>query len=412
MSKLLDSIQTFRHSEASEAALYAGDGMSFATVRAQRAANPTYLRRLAATQAFVESVHTGRTPLYELREMLSGERYLSAFSETLTTSDFNYLFGDVIDRQLLAQYATTQPSWRSWCYRATVPDFRTVKRFTLDGLRGPLTVVPQEKAYWDAKLDDGAYSYAVQKYGRAIPMAWETIINDDLNAFQRIPQLFAEAAINTEEYFATSLICNSSGFLTAAFSTTYKNTVTTANGAATNHPAFSLTGLEDAIKVLMSQVDGDGTPITIKGVTVLVPPTLAVRAQSIIGQIKQMRFGAGGSTTDNIVGYSDIPQWLRDLTVEVGYFLPVINTTAGTTTWYVFANPQTSRPAIELGFLRGHEQPEIFRKMPNAMRLGGAVDPMDGSYENDSVGYKLRHVLGGTTVERKAMVVSRGDAQA
>lgn len=409
---ILESIQTFRNSEASEAAIYAGDGMSFATVRAKRAADPVYRRKLAGVMHFMESIRNGRTEMYELREMLQGTRHLTALNETLSTSDFSYLFGDVIDRQLLAQYATTEPSWKSWCLSATVPDFRTVKRFTLDGLRSPLSVVPQEKNYPASKLDDGAYSYAVQKYGRTIPLAWETIVNDDLNAFQRIPQLLSEAAINTEEYFATSLICNSSGFLTSVFSTTYKNTVTTAYGAQSNHPAFSVAGLQDALTVLMSQTDPDGTPIAIRGVTVMVPPTLALLAQSVITNIMTVRIGAASTSAQGTQLAYSVPEWLKNLKVVTGYFLPVINTTAGNTTWYVFADPNIGRPALELGHLRGHEAPELFRKMPNAMRMGGAMDPMDGSWDDDSVGYKLRIVLGGTVIDRKGVVVSRGDGQA
>ncbi len=86
-----------------------------------------------------------------------------------------------------------------------------------------------------------------------------------------------------------------------------------------------------------------------------------------------------------------------------------MNTTAGKTTWYLFSDPNVARQFIEMGFLRSHEAPELFRKLPNAQRLGGGVDPMDGSFENDSVGYKLRHVFGGTTMDVKGAVVSRGD---
>jgi hypothetical protein len=39
-----------------------------------------------------------------------------------------------------------------------------------------------------------------------------------------------------------------------------------------------------------------------------------------------------------------------------------------------------------------------------------AVDPLDGYYDNDSVGYKIRHVLGGAVMEPRAAAASNGSA--
>src|ERR1051326_5050556 len=389
------AIQTFSAAEASEAALYAGDGINMRTYRRMQENNPVYRRKLAGVLHFVQEVMAGERPMYELREMLSGQRHMVAFQETLSTSDFLNLFGDVIDRQLLAQYNSTEASWRSYCRRATVPDFRTVKRFTLDGLRANMAVVPQDDNYPAAKVSDGVYSYAVQKYGKTIPMAWETVINDDLNAFARIPELLAQSAIHTEEYFATGLFVSSTGPNATFFSNTNKNIINTTNGAANTNPVLGLAGLQDGFTILAAQQDAEGMPIAIDGVTLVVPPHLAVTAQNLVTNIQTMRIGAGGSTDGTAQLAYSVPKWLMNLRVVVNYFLPIIDTTHGKTGWYLFADPNISRPAIEIGFLRGHENPEIFRKMPNAMRLGGGVDPLDGYYDNDSVGYKIRHVIGG-----------------
>jgi hypothetical protein len=59
--------------------------------------------------------------------------------------------------------------------------------------------------------------------------------------------------------------------------------------------------------------------------------------------------------------------------------------------------------------LRGHAEPEIFIKEPNARRVGGGiVNPMDGDFETDSVEYKLRHVFGGSILDPKMSVGSNG----
>ena len=72
--------------------------------------------------------------------------------------------------------------------------------------------------------------------------------------------------------------------------------------------------------------------------------------------------------------------------------------------WYLLADPNFSRGALEMGFLRGHEEPEVFMKNPDAIKVGGGIDPLNGSYANDSVEYKVRHVLGGTTLDPRFAV--------
>jgi hypothetical protein len=85
-----------------------------------------------------------------------------------------------------------------------------------------------------------------------------------------------------------------------------------------------------------------------------------------------------------------------------------ILTSSGDTSWFLFAE-YDDRPALDIGFLRGHEQPEIFYKAPNASRIGGgAVNPLDGDFDTDSVEYKVRHVLGGCRMDPLTTVASNG----
>jgi hypothetical protein len=66
---------------------------------------------------------------------------------------------------------------------------------------------------------------------------------------------------------------------------------------------------------------------------------------------------------------------------------------------------------MEVGFLRGHDTPELFMKSPNSIRVGGGVvGAEDGSFETDGVDYKVRHVVGGTLMEPKAAYASKGAA--
>jgi len=105
--------------------------------------------------------------------------------------------------------------------------------------------------------------------------------------------------------------------------------------------------------------------------------------------------------------------WMKQrVHLNVNYYIPIIATagTAGSKSWFLFANPNQQRPAIEMGFLRGHPEPEVFMKEPNAIRVGGGgvVNPLDGDFDTDSLRYKVRHVFGGTREDYRMTVASNG----
>jgi hypothetical protein len=382
--ELLDLIETYRAQDASTERLYAREGRR---VRGGRQ-DPKYKQSLAEATRLVEGVIKGRIPSWRLQE-------------AMTTSDFSILFGDIIDRQMLARYEHTPVMWQSVAKRSTVRDFRRVKRYTLDGGEATLSEVKQQGEYPAASLADGEYEYAVAKHGRRLPLSWETFINDDLDALSDIPTRLANAARFSEERFVTALFASSSGPNSTFFSSGHENIVT-------GNPALSVSGLTTAFTVLASQTDTDNNPIYINAVVLMVPPALKVAAMNILNATELLSAAGGGDGTGN--DQLRVANWLRNLVTLVDNpWLPIIDTTSGNTGWYLFADPNVGRPALEVGFLRGHEQPELFQKTPNAVRVGGGtVDPLDGDFETDSVDHKVRHVFGGTLMDYRSAVASSG----
>jgi hypothetical protein len=387
----LDLVESIAVESAYRESTFGNEGTNITAHSRRSQGNPTYLRRLTETAKFMAGVYGGRIPVHRLREAMS-------------TSDFPLLFGDVLDRQTLGAYTDYAPTYRNYVRIGTVPDFRVVSRFTLDGAESTLAQVHELEEYKAAKVTAARYQYQVAKYGRRMPFSWETILNDDLGVLQDAPNRFARAARRSEERFATALFVSSSGPNSTFFSNANKNIVNTTNGAASDNPALSITGLQDAFTVLYRQLDTDSEPILIEAVELVVPPTLLVTAQNIL------------NATEIIVGADSAPQrlltgnWMRNkVRLSVNPYANVINTTNGATAWYLFASPSAGRPAMEVGFLRGYEQPQLFMKSPNAVRVGsGTVDPMQGDFDNDSIDYKIRHVFGGTLIDPKMGVASNG----
>jgi hypothetical protein len=382
---------------AATTAIFATEGVSLSR-RSRRAQTREYRQRLT---------HLVRC----YRGMIEGDaRAQLAFKEAMSRSDFNVLFGDVIDRQLLAAYQTRPVQWPAYAKRGRVRDFRAVKRFTLDGGEATLSKVKELAPYQVREVSDAAYEYAVSKYGAQIAVSWETMVNDDLDALTDLPTRLGNAARRTEERFAVELISNSSGPNSTFFSTANRNIINTTvvGSTVTADPALSITALQLAMQVLGQQKDSDGGPIYVEGVTLLVPPALEVAANNIVNATEILAATGGGDGTGN--DQLRVTNWMRNrVTVVVNPWLPIVNTTSGNTAWYLFANPSVGRPAMEIGFLTGHETPELWVKSPNAMRVGGGmVNPEEGDFEHDAIQYRVRQVLGGTLMDPKSAVASAG----
>ncbi len=385
---------------ASTDAIYAVEGhhLSNRTRRQRRNEDPGYPQRLG-----------GLMRLYQ--QVVEGDRRAAlAFQEAMSTSDFGLLFGDIIDRQLLGAYQTRPVQWPTYARRGRVRDFRTVKRYTLDGGEATLNRVKELAPYQVREVSTGSYEYAVAKFGDQIAISWETVVNDDLDALTDLPVRLGNAARRTEERFAAELFTTSSGPNSTFFSTANRNIINTTvvGSTVTPNPPLSITALQQAMQVMGQQKDADGGPIYVEGVVLVVPPALEVAANNIVNATEILAATGGGSGTGN--DQLRVTNWMRNrVTVSVNPWLPIINTTNGNTAWYLFAAPTTGRPAMEIGFLMGHETPELWVKSPNAMRVGGgAVAPEDGDFEHDAIQYRVRHVLGGVLEDAKSAVASSG----
>lgn len=385
-----ERLEILRAEDASASRLFGGDGRPAREART----DPRYREKILRTVTFLAEVQEGKRPMHHLRE-------------AMTTGDFPLLFADVIDREMLARYTVTTKSWPLWAKRGTVPDFRLVSRFSIDGAQAALLPVPQGDQYPEATITDSLYQYRVGKYGRRASFAWEAMINDDLDGLKSIPDRFGDGAARAEEKFATGLIADANGPHATMFSVGNKNQIIVANGSALANPVLGIPGLQNAMVVLARQVDKDGEPIVIDAFTLVVPPSLEIPARNILNAEQLWITGdAGGGTAATQL---HVNNWMRGrVQIAVDSYLPIISTTNGTTSWYLFANPANGRAAVEMGFLRGHENPETFMKAPDQQRISGGADPMDGDFDTDAIQYKVRHVFGGTRLDPKMAVASNG----
>lgn len=402
--KWAETLESLRSEDASLQQLFGGDGTR---VRARN--TPQYRRQLAEAAQFLHGVFEGRQPAYRLQEVM-------------TTSDFPLLFADILDRQVLAKYMEWPSTWPALARRVTVRDFRNAKFFPpAYGGDDRLLSVPEVSEYPEAALNEqAAISYNVKKYGRRVPFSFEALINDDLNQLMDVPDRLARAARRTEQRGVTELFVDASGPHASFYTTGNKNIVNVTNGAVSTNPPLSIAALQDAMKVMAALKDEMGEPIFMDALTLVVPPALEITAKNILNATQLWLTQAGGVTdvqnttaTPSSTGQQMLQtaNWMRNkLTLVVDPYIPMTALTAnGSSSWFLFGNPTQGRPGLIVAFLRGYEQPQVWIKESDARQAGGGpVDPMAGSFDTDSITYRIRHIVGFARIDPKATVASNG----
>jgi hypothetical protein len=332
--------------------------------------------------------------------------------EALTSDDFRAAAFEVLDREMMQRYQDLPSVWDQYARRTTVRDFKPKKLVDLMGGRAALDLVPERTEYPHREVSKGLYELSVSKYGGVFQITWESIINDELGELEDLPGNLAVAARNTETVAGTGLLTDGNGpngsyWNATAWGRTYDLDTGTWSGGQSNlitgNPALTVDSLTAALDAISQRVDPEGLPIVVEAFKLIVPPALETTARKILDAL-EIRITSGSQTTI-------LNNWLAGrVQLVVDHWLPVIDKSANAnTTWYLTPAPTASRPALFVGFLRGHENPDLRVKADAGNRVGGGpVAPEEGSFEADDISYRVRHVVGAAGTDMIATAVSNG----
>ncbi len=298
-----------------------------------------------------------------LREAVGG-----AFRESLTSSSFSNVLGDSLTRRLVAEYnaAVDYQTWRQIVTTTPVNDFRTQERTRFGGY-GDLPAVAQGGAYvaLTSPTDEKA-TYGVSKRGGTEDITLEMIKNDDVGSIQRIPAKLGRSAQRTLAKFVFDFIRSNPVIYdtVALFHATHGNL-----GSA----ALDATSLAAGRLAMLKQAEaGSSDRLGIGPKHLLVPVDLQEAAVNLFN-----RNTNNDKTFIQNASLNIIPVW---------YWTDVSD-------WALSADPRDI-PTIEIGFLDGREEPELFvQDMPNVGSM----------FSNDKLTYKLRHIYGGNVLDYRGL---------
>lgn len=286
----------------------------------------------------------------------------ASFREALDSTSWAQALGDAVTRRLQAIYAgmTDLQVWRKVVGISRPTDFRTQHLVRIGGY-GNLPAVNQGAAYQPlSSPGDDESTYAVSKRGGLETVTLEMIKNDDVRSISRIPQELSLAAANTLyefvfDFFRSNPTCTYDSV--ALYHASHGNLFSTALDAAQ---------YEIHRQAMVKQTrNGSAKRLGVSPSFLLVPFELEKTAFDLFHRDTNLDATFVQSQKPQII----VPSYWTDAN-----------------DWCTVADP-ARLPGIEIGFLDGKEEPELF--MQDSPTVGSL-------FTNDQITYKIRHIYGGT----------------
>ena len=331
----------------------------------------TWLRGLGIPG--VEEMHRPEVAELIMSRQRLQTRY-GAVALTMGTGDFPYILEDSMRKSLRAAYEEVAHTWEIWTRRTTAPDFKDVKRLSLS--EAPALVARAEGlGITYVTLGEGRETYALAEYAQGIRLTRKAMVNDDLDAFGRIPMLQAAAARRKEDD-----VCYGVLTANAAMGDTVKlfDTATHKNYPAAG-AAPSVTTLNAAYALMrMQQGPKSAAYLNIEPAFILIPPALRGTVMELLSST--VRPDATAANVKNI--------WEKSLTPVTEARLQADSAVK----WYLAAQ-SNQIDTVEVCFLEGEETPVLAQET---------------DFDSDDIKYKVRHTVASKAIDYRGLFLNKG----
>ncbi|WP_233290731.1 prohead protease/major capsid protein fusion protein [Shinella sp. PSBB067] len=289
-----------------------------------------------------------------------------------STSDFPEILSAVTNKTLRQAYEAYPRTFALFCRQVLATDFKSMHRVQL-GEAPQLLEVGESGEFKRGTLGESKESYKVKTYGRVVAITRQVLINDDLDAFTRIPAMYGNSIAQLESDVVWGIITSNPAMAdgTALFHANHKNLSGT--GAA-----LDVTSVGAARAAMAKQTGLDKkTVLNIRPAFLIVPASLELKAEQLVAQ------NLIPAASANVV-----PQSIRTLSPISEPRLD----TASETAWYLAASPNQI-DTIEYAYLEGQQ--------------GAYIETRNG-FDVDGVEIKCRLDFGAKAIDWRGLYKNPG----
>ncbi|RBP84083.1 hypothetical protein DFO80_13041 [Rhodobacter sp. 140A] len=289
-----------------------------------------------------------------------------------STSDFPEILSAVTNKTLRQAYDAYPRTFSLFCRQVLATDFKAMHRVQL-GEAPQLLEVGESGEFKRGTLGESKESYKVKTYGRVVAITRQVLINDDLDAFTRIPAMYGNSIAQLESDVVWGIITANPAMAdgTALFHANHKNLAGT--GAAL---AVDAVGAARAAMALQTGLDKK-TVLNIRPAFLIVPAALELKAEQLVAQ------NLVPAATSSVV-----PQSIRTLSPISEPRLDAASATA----WYLAASPNQI-DTIEYAYLEGQQ--------------GAYIETRNG-FDVDGVEIKCRLDFGAKAIDWRGLYKNPG----
>ena len=314
------------------------------------------------------------------------------YGGSVSTGDFVNILGSVLHRRLMNAYQESPATFMPIVNVTTATDFRDIYGVSLSEAPDLLPVM-ENGEYKEAYFKDKQEVYSVSKHGRIASLTFEMIVNDDLRAFLRVPQLLGNAARRLESDLVWQKILSNPTMAEDSIALFHENHNNLLTGAA-----ISTAAMNAAYEAMMMQRGFNaeagqypskknvqsGALLNLLPKTMAVPPALKSTAQVLVRSMSDP-----SSSNSGVVNI-----YQNDLDVIVEPRLQVTQLGGSSKNWFLFADP-SQIDMIEIAYLEGEENPLLTSYEP---------------FDTDGVSWKIRHIFGCGAMDFRGMSKNPGPA--
>src|SRR5690554_1593895 len=341
-----------------------------------------------------------------LRKAMRGDKIAAGqLAEVHTTSDLKFNLAHLVSAVAIPQFDEAERTWTQVAGVRTVPDFGPVRLLSLFGSltgagvheQGGLPRVPEAAPYpYVTVTGQEAFYTKLAKLGTKFGFTFESNVNDVAGFFSQIPNELVQLALDAEEREVYDALVNGTTNDTESV-TLPDGTVVPANAELTPEAIW-------AAIIQLQNVEVNGRKVgRATGYNVVVPRGTADYInwklnRAIIDVTEptasggRVKFGPGDRSA------------LANVSVVETDFLDGSQ-------WIILPKPGAiRRPVLKLLRLAGYEQPELRVHGDTGQYVGGsAVSPFEGSFDNDTIDYRVRYVAGGVMWSSDFSLISSGE---
>ncbi|MEM8595426.1 MAG: Mu-like prophage major head subunit gpT family protein [Pseudomonadota bacterium] len=288
-----------------------------------------------------------------------------------TTSDYPLILGGAVSRLLSDGYALAMPEIARASRVMSATDFRRQPILRLSS-GSALEKVNEGGEVTSAYLSEEGEAIQIATFAKIYGLSRHAIVNDDLGAFDALPQKGAEGSAQTMRTVLCGLLTANSGDGVTMRDATPLFDVSHGNLAATG-ASLSIATLSAAVTAIRRQVGQNNEVLAITPRFILVPPELETPARQVVTEI----------TAESVAEVNPFANRLEVL-VEPGLSDP--------NAWYVIGDPNRSE-GIAHAYLDGSNGPTI------SMREGFEIEGME---------WKVRMDFGATMLDWRSIYKNPG----